>query len=1161
MKTKIEAGLEKAADADEFHEGAVHLLKILGYESNRRGPEAFTSAEFVTGFNNRHSNRPEDAPPTLSEIRFLEHVESVRILFQMGNDDVEFAAENREHPNTRLFNPLEKSVFFAAVELKGETYKRREYAEFTREIDTRLPIATVALFRTNSKPRRVSIALADRRERINDPIGRPVLGRVSLLREINPDNMRSDAEILEDMALSNRLEWMKAEGKPSNYDGLLDAWLNTLDTETLNKNFYNDLKSWFDRVVNTATFPKSQPPQEHTVRLITRMLFIWFMKEKGLVNESLFIEPQIRHLLEKYNSETGDSYYRAVLQNLFFATLNTPIQQRKFREQEDVGNWYNERHRVSNLYRYEDLMANRDALTKLFAETPFINGELFDCLDDFEGVKAGGKRVDCFTDHPPHRKQLSVPNRLFFDKNGLIPLFNKYKFTLDESTPIEQEVALDPELLGNVFEKLLETYNAESGKTRRKTTGSFYTPRPIVDFMARESIAASLAQNVSPDPDNIDNWAKKMRLLLDEEADWDNAKDFSDEEKERIVRGISNLKILDPAVGSGAFPMAALLKLTLALRRLDPKNKLWEKHQLERAGDEAEYVIDRRLEREPYHDEMDDIRAAFLKYQDSNYGRKLFLIQNNIFGVDIERVACQIAKLRFFITLAIEQNSKGSREENYNIKPLPNLETRFINADTLQPLSLQGVLLSDRAKQIVEIDLVKNRERHCLVSYRPKKQDLEDKDENLRIELASELESSGMDRTDAQKVAQWNPYDQTAEKADWFSPVFMFGVGGGFDVVIGNPPYGQVKKGTYPKERFPYSEGMDSGKQNLYKLFVEQSYNLAKDGGVATLIVANPLMCDLSSAATRKLLLDHTQLKHIIEFPETASSKAKQVFKSVTQATCIYQFRKQPPVDDPIQISVGNDVESLSDLSFEAITRETILDLYPEQNCFPFIRKGALRVLQKIAGNKELLTLAKCAKETRQGDLNLTTHSKRFSKNRTPIRLIRGDHIERYLVRYNEADEYCENGFMAEKVDANRSNAYLICQQVANMNKSRRLSFALTDAIPFDYLCGNTINKLLLTEPEKSKFILGLLNSKFMDWLFRLTSSNNHVLISQIERLPIPAPTPEVESALVLLVDAILSKKASDPGADVSRLEEKIDGMVYDLYGLTEEERAVVSVG
>ena len=232
----------------------------------------------------------------------------------MGNDDVEFAAENREHPNPRLFDPLEKSVFFAAVELKGETYKRRDYAKFTREIDKRLPVATVALFRTNSEPRRVSIALADRRERINNPIGRPVLGRVSLLREINPDNMRSDAEILQDMALNKRLEWMKAEGKPSNYDGLLDAWIDTLDTETLNKDFYGRLKKWFDRVVKEATFPKQKTladatPEEyqaaHAVRLITRMLFIWFMKEKGLVNERLFIEKQIRSFLRDYKPGDG----------------------------------------------------------------------------------------------------------------------------------------------------------------------------------------------------------------------------------------------------------------------------------------------------------------------------------------------------------------------------------------------------------------------------------------------------------------------------------------------------------------------------------------------------------------------------------------------------------------------------------------------------------------------------------------------------------------------------------------------------------------------------------------------------------------------------------------------------------------------------------------
>ena len=217
--------------------------------------------------------------------------------------------------------------------------------------------------------------------------------------------MRSDAAILNDLSLKNRIEWMKERRAQHNFDGLREAWLDTLDTESLNKQFYKDLKEWFDRVVylvdeKKAKFPTQKPDEEreHAVRLITRMLFIWFMKEKNLVNERLFIPERIAPLLKAQNIEfSGDSYYRAVLQNLFFATLNTPIDQRAFSKRN------NSTHRVPNLYRYEDLMADPDALINLFAETPFINGGLFECLDDLEAEGVGGKRVDCFTDNETQR--------------------------------------------------------------------------------------------------------------------------------------------------------------------------------------------------------------------------------------------------------------------------------------------------------------------------------------------------------------------------------------------------------------------------------------------------------------------------------------------------------------------------------------------------------------------------------------------------------------------------------------------------------------------------------------------------------------------------------------------------------------------------------------
>ena len=180
-----------------------------------------------------------------------------------------------------------------------------------------------------------------------------------------------------------------------------------------------------------------------------------------------------------------------MLQNLFFATLNTEIDKRGFSTET------NSTHRNFSRYRYKTQMRNPNNLLTLFAETPFINGGLFDCLDSETATGEGGYRIDCFSDK--QYKKLSIPNRLFFDAHqGLIPLLEHYKFTVEENTPIEQEVALDPELLGRVFENLLAAYNPETGATVRKQTGSYYTPRAIVDYMVEEALVATLSQKCHP---------------------------------------------------------------------------------------------------------------------------------------------------------------------------------------------------------------------------------------------------------------------------------------------------------------------------------------------------------------------------------------------------------------------------------------------------------------------------------------------------------------------------------------------------------------------------------------------------------------------------------------------------------------------------------------
>ncbi|MYG00574.1 hypothetical protein F4212_15775, partial [Candidatus Poribacteria bacterium] len=838
----------------DFLEKTKELLSTIGYQSQRTLELSGTVQDFFTEF-------PPPNPNTKTEQKFRKYAKSVKIIFQFTSDEIEDTPQLSLLESNSFDKGNYSSFLFCAVELKDNTYSRTKYAEFTREINKRLGTPTVVLFRTTDH---LTIAFSDRRPNLINET-RDVLGQVTLIKDIRLKKPHTaHLDILSELSLEECVKWIVANNKQKNFDGLLAAWLDKLDTEELNKQFYSKLFAWYQWAVEdeeNVKFPTDEKRvikrEEHVIRLITRLLFIWFIKEKGLVTEELFTKAQIEDHLKEDDFDNGDSYYRVVLQNLFFATLNTEIDKRGFSNESPSG------HRDFSRYRYKKEMRDPDELLKLFAKTPFINGGLFDCLDSFEATRDGGYRIDCFSDK--QYQKLSIPNRFFFDQDhGLIRLLEHYKFTVEENTPIDQEVALDPELLGRVFENLLAAINPETGETARKMTGSYYTPRAIVDYMVEESLVATLTQKCDSTEVNAEHWGTRLRYLFDYMKSYDDPEQrLDDNESEKAVRAISELKILDPAVGSGAFPMGVLHKLTLALRRLDPDNNSWEALQTDIAIEKSKKAYKTQVQDER-DDELTEISDTFEQYSDSDFGRKLYLIQNSIFGVDIQPIACQIAKLRFFISLAIEQE-KDENAHNFGIKPLPNLETRFVAANTLIGLKMQIALRNQEAADL-EKALLANREKHFHATTRQKKRACKDTDKRLRAELAAELKALGAFADEADRIAEWDPYDQNAT-AEWFDSEWMFGVADGYDVVIGNPPYIQLQKEGGKLANLYQDKGFDTFTRmgDIYCLFYEKGIQLLKNKDHLCLITSNKWMRAGYGKKLRDFFATYTQPNQLLD--------------------------------------------------------------------------------------------------------------------------------------------------------------------------------------------------------------------------------------------------------------------------------------------------------
>ncbi|MEA3226346.1 MAG: hypothetical protein U9Q07_10385 [Planctomycetota bacterium] len=590
MKQQIKTALQAFSGSD-LRAASIRLLNTLGYQSEKALDLDNTPDAFIAEFDKRDREFRKDKA-------LFERWKSVEFLFQITDDEVRNAGAQSTLFDSGYDHGNYQSYLFFALDLEKDHYTRTQFADITREINLLFDMPAMLLIRHNGA---LTFSVIDRRLHKKDQ-SRDVLEKVKLIKDIRyQDPHRAHIEILHDLALPT----LMAKHECHDFKQLHEAWRTTLDTNELNKKFYRELADWYFWALEHVGFPADVEKDTATrnatsvIRLLTRLIFCWFLKEKGLIPADLFSERKLAGILKSLKDDDC-TFYRAILQNLFFGTLNQRMntggrENRRFANDGPFLERKNE-YGVKNLYRYQKLFAiAEEEAVKLFSDIPFLNGGLFDCLDKEDD---SGKviYVDGFTRNT--RKQPKVPNFLFFSRyrtldlsdsygdkkkkkekvRGLINLLDSYKFTITENTPIEEEIALDPELLGKVFENLLASYNPETGTTARKQTGSFYTPREIVNYMVDESLIAYLAGKLDP-ADPSDQTNSHLRHLF---AYTEELLPFSDAEVDALIAAIDNCKILDPACGSGAFPMGILHKLVFILGKLDPQNERWKQKQLDK---------------------------------------------------------------------------------------------------------------------------------------------------------------------------------------------------------------------------------------------------------------------------------------------------------------------------------------------------------------------------------------------------------------------------------------------------------------------------------------------------------------------------------------------------------------------------------------------------
>ena len=1203
---ELEKVLYEIGNNPDLHEACQGLLKYFKLDYTEISPSILTVTDFL------------DEKFVNSHAELLEKVGEVRIVGAATPDTFlikSASAISREELEEKTADEKYEDMIFFSIDAQSPM-TRSEIAMLTRAFNRRFYYKPVVLFVRYEKY--LSMTTCERTAYIRAGYEGEKVGKVTILYRINCEKPHAGhINILNSLDISGC----------TSFEAVYQKWLYTFSNELLTRKFYLELSDWYAWAIKVVRFPnRIEDPDddgkynhENVIRLVTRLIFVWFLKEKHLIPEEFFDQKYIaEHLIEGFapneqanlfGKSTESKYYKAILQNLFFAMLNCPIvdeetgaANRRFCEDgTDPDN--------TKLMRYKKYFKEPQRFIDLANQNvPFLNGGLFDCLDN----RKEGVYYDAFSDNEKIGKCLEVPDFLFFgeeagknidlsefygDDNkkkvsarGIIDILAKYKFTIEENTPYDQEVSLDPELLGKVFENLLAAFNPETKTTARKQTGSFYTPRDIVQYMVDESLVEHLKRTVGAELE------PRFRELVSYSTD-DVV--LTDEEKKKIMQSLYNCKILDPACGSGAFPVGMLQQMVHIISRIDPENKMWYDLIIDEATRQSREAFETESDNER-NEKLEDIKQSFdqsLNYPD--YARKLYLIENCIYGGDLQPIAIQISKLRFFISLIVDQKENNDPTKNFGIRPLPNLEAKFVACNSLVPLEKNADLFSS-SDEIVALEKRMHEANHKIFTAKsPQKKAawrkiLAESREKMAETL---LESGFVSQSSSQMIASWNMFDQNSS-AGFFDSEWMFDIRDGFDIIIGNPPYIQLEDNEGKLAIFyePFRYDTFDRKGDIYSLFYERGQALLKDRGILCYITSNKWMRNESGDKTRDFFSKKTNPLLLIDFA------GLQLFSNATVETNILMFSKEVNDLATKSVTISKNMNSVIEMVDYVQNNSTTLS-YGDSDSWVIFTPEEKNIVDKVLAKSSLLgswnisinfglktgfnTAFIIDSTTRDSILaSCESDNERLLTNEVISPVIRGRDTKRYLFNWDNkwiinthngipgklapinidsipaVKQYLNNYYenLRKRTDKGRTPYHLRnCAYLEDFRKPKIIWGEISDKSKFcydeegKYYCEATT---FFMTGDISKFLLCYLNSKLAEFLFSKIATKTGMGTVRwkkykIEKLMVP----HGDEKLIKNIESLYDRYVNS--SDSSLLKE-IDTCLYNYFGLSDDDIEIV---